>query len=99
MGRSAPSNRGTPSGRSRSWGSTHRRNWWDELKAGAIDSIVIQDPFKMGYESTKAVALHLSGEEPVREIDSGAYLVLPENVDTPEMHERLFPDIAKWLRR
>ena len=71
----------------------------DELKAGAIDSIVIQDPFKMGYESTKAVALYLSGEEPVREIDSGAYLVLRENVDTPEMHERLFPDIAKWLRR
>jgi len=71
----------------------------DELKAGSIDSIVIQDPFKMGYESTKAVALHLRGEEPTREIDSGSYLVLRENVDTPEMQARLFPDIAKWLRR
>ncbi len=71
----------------------------DELKAGAIDSIVIQDPFKMGYESTKAVALHLRGEKPPREIDTGSYLVLQENVETPEMHERLFPDIAKWLRR
>ncbi len=71
----------------------------DELKAGSIDSIVIQDPFKMGFESTKAVVLHLRGEEPTREIDSGSYLVLQENVDTPAMRERLFPDIAKWLRR
>ncbi len=71
----------------------------EELKAGTIDSIVVQDPFKMGYESTKAVALHLNGEELTAEMDSGAYLVLPENVDTPEMQELLFPDIARWLRR
>ena len=71
----------------------------EELKAGAIDSIVVQDPFKMGYESTKAVGLRLNGKQPAAEMDSGAYLVLPENVDTPAMQELLFPDIARWLRR
>ena len=29
----------------------------EDLKAGWIDSLIVQNPFKMGYESTKAVAL------------------------------------------
>ncbi len=29
-------------------------NLLDDLKSGAIDSLVVQDPFKMGYESVKA---------------------------------------------
>lgn len=69
-----------------------------EMKAGTIDSIVVQDPFKMGYESTKALATHLQGGEPVREMDSGVYLILPDNVDTPEMQALLFPDIQRWLQ-
>ena len=35
-----------------------------KTSTGAIDSIVVQDPFKMGYESTKAVGLRLNGKEP-----------------------------------
>lgn len=70
-----------------------------ELKAGAIDSIVVQDPFKMGYESTRNVALYLSGEEPTREMDSGSYLIDAENVDTPEMQAIVFPDLDRWLKR
>ena len=70
----------------------------EELKAGTIDSIVVQDPFKMGYESTKAIGLLLNGEKLTPKIDSGAYLVLPTNVDTPSMQELLFPNIAHWLR-
>jgi len=68
-----------------------------EMKAGHIDSIVVQDPFKMGYLATKALVDHLAGREPERTIDSGAYLVTPENVDSAEMRAVLFPDIAKWL--
>lgn len=68
-----------------------------DMRAGAIDSIVVQDPFKMGYESTRQLALHLRGGEVVRQIDSGAYLLRPENVDTPEMQAIVFPDIRYWL--
>lgn len=70
-----------------------------EMKAGAIDSIVVQDPFKMGYESTKNVALYLNGEQPPSDTDSGAYLIRPENIDTPEMQSIVFPDIDRWLRQ
>ena len=68
-----------------------------EMRGGAIDSIVVQDPFKMGYEASKAMGEHLAGREPVREMDSGAYLVTPENVDTPEMQAVLSPPIEQWL--
>ena len=68
-----------------------------ELKAGALDSIVVQDPFKMGYESTRALAVHLDGGDPPDRVDSGAYLVTRDNVDTAEMTRLLFPPIEQWL--
>jgi ribose transport system substrate-binding protein len=69
----------------------------DQLEAGLLDSLIVQDPFKMGYESTKAIGQHLRGEEPVRKIDSGAHLILKEDLEKPEVHELLFPDITRWL--
>lgn len=71
----------------------------DDMRAGVIDSIVVQDPFKMGYESTRQLATHLAGGEPERHIDSGAYLLRPENVDTPAMQAVVFPDLEYWLNR
>ena len=70
----------------------------EELRARTIDSIVVQNPFKMGYESTKAIGLHLRGEQPVREMDSGAHLILRENIEQPAIQELLFPDIERWLK-
>ena len=43
-----------------------------DLREGAIDSIVVQNPFRMGYESTRAIGLKLSGQTPERKVDSGA---------------------------
>lgn len=70
-----------------------------DMKAGAIDSIVVQDPFKMGYESTRQLVAYLDGGQPVAHIDSGAYLITPRNIDTPEMQAVVFPDIEKLLGR
>ena len=70
-----------------------------DMRAGVIDSIVVQDPFKMGYESTRQLATHLAGGEAERHIDSGAYLLRPDNVDAPEMQAVVFPDIHYWLGR
>jgi hypothetical protein len=32
------------------------------MKADLIDSFVVQNPFKMGYESTRAIGLHSNGQ-------------------------------------
>jgi ribose transport system substrate-binding protein len=70
----------------------------DDMKAGWIDSIVVQNPFKMGYESTRAIGMHLKGEKPAEFLDSGATLITPDTLDKPDVKELLFPDIQKWLK-
>lgn len=69
-----------------------------DLKAGWIDSLVVQNPFKMGYEATRAIGLKLRGEQPEKLIDSGATLVLAKDLDQPAIRELLFPDIQRYLR-
>ncbi|MBM3747578.1 MAG: substrate-binding domain-containing protein [Acidobacteria bacterium] len=70
----------------------------EDLRAGWIDSLVVQNPFKMGYESARAVGLHLRGQQPAKHLDSGATLVLASDLDRPEIRELLFPDIQRWLK-
>ncbi len=70
-----------------------------DLRAGVIDSIVVQNPFRMGYESTRAVGLRLAGQTPPRTLDSGAVLVRAADLETPHIRELLFPDIQSYLRR
>jgi ribose transport system substrate-binding protein len=64
-------------------------NLIDDLKAGAIDALVLQNPFKMGYEAVKAMVSKLNGQEPPRLIDTGVKLLTKDNLDTPEMQQLL----------
>ena len=61
----------------------------DGLKEGAIDSLVAQNPFKMGYEGVRAVLARLNGEEVPKWIDTGVALVTKENLNTPEIQALL----------
>ena len=67
------------------------------LRNGTVDSIVVQNPFRMGYESTKAIGMKLKGEVPPRLQDSGATLVRKEDLEKLEIKELLFPDIQQYL--
>lgn len=62
-------------------------NLIDDLKAGAIDSLVLQNPFRMGYEGVKAIVDRLNGQTPQRRVDTGVTLLTKENLDTPEMQQ------------
>jgi ribose transport system substrate-binding protein len=68
-----------------------------DMKDGWIDSLVVQNPFKMGYESTRAVLMKLKGQDPVRHLDSGATLVKAADLDKPEIRQLLFPNIQQYL--
>lgn len=57
------------------------------VRDGAIDSLVIQNPFKMGYEGVRTIVDKLSGKEPQKRIDTGVTLLTKENVDTPEIQK------------
>lgn len=62
-------------------------NLIDDLKAGAIDSLVLQNPFKMGYEGVKALVQKLDGQTPERHVDTGVKLLTKDNLDTAEMQQ------------
>jgi ribose transport system substrate-binding protein len=68
-----------------------------DLRDGVIDSLVVQNPFRMGYESTRAIGLKLAGQTPPAKIDSGATLVKREDLDKPEIRALLHPDIEQYL--
>jgi ribose transport system substrate-binding protein len=55
------------------------------LKSGAIDSLVVQNPYKMGYEGVKAVVARLDGKEVVKRLDTGVELVTMKRLEEPEI--------------
>jgi ribose transport system substrate-binding protein len=69
----------------------------EDLKGGWIDSLVVQNPFLMGYEATKAVALQRQGKPVAAEMDSGATLVKAGDLEKPEVKALLFPDLQRYL--
>ncbi|MDP8983031.1 MAG: substrate-binding domain-containing protein [Acidobacteriota bacterium] len=69
----------------------------DDLKSGLIDSLVVQDPFRMGYDSVIAAVAKLNGE-PVEKIhDLAPRLIDKSNLDDPDVAAQLHPDLKKYL--
>ena len=62
-------------------------NLIEDLKAGALDSLVLQNPYKMGYQGVKTIVDKLNGREPVKLQDTGVKLLTKENLETPEMQQ------------
>jgi len=60
-------------------------NLIDDLKSGALDSLVLQNPYKMGYEGVKTLVDKLAGKEVPARIDTGVRLLTKENLDSSEM--------------
>ena len=68
-----------------------------DLRAGIIDSLVIQNPFKMGYESVIAAVKTFKGEKVQKINDLAPRLVMREDLDKPDVQAQLNPDIKKYL--
>lgn len=70
-----------------------------ELRAGWIQAMVAQNPFRMGYESTKAIGMKLRGETPPARVDSGSAMITADVLEQPEIKELLAPDLKSYLGR
>jgi len=57
----------------------------DGLKAGQIDALIVQNPYKMGYEGVKAVAMSIKGQPVEKKIDTGVEVVTKPALDKPEI--------------
>jgi ribose transport system substrate-binding protein len=69
----------------------------EDLRKGVIDSLVVQQPFKMGYESVIAAINHLGGKPVTRINNLEPKLVSKANLDTPEIQALVNPDLKKYL--
>lgn len=64
-------------------------NLIEDLNAGVVDSLIIQNPYRMGYDGVKTLVDKLNGKTPERRIDTGVKLVTKENVNSPEIQQLL----------
>ena len=63
------------------------------LKDGTIAALVVQDPYRMGYDGIKTALAVSKGEKVQANVDTGANLITKANMDGEKQHALLFPNI------
>lgn len=68
-----------------------------DLKNGVIDSLIIQNPFEMGYRAVMLAVAKLSGKTPQKINALPPRLLTTENLNDPDIQAQLNPDLKKYL--
>jgi len=66
----------------------------EALEKKEIFGLVLQDPFRMGYQSVRTAAAYLKKEPYEKNIDTGVFLATPENMNDPNIRRLLSPDLS-----
>lgn len=61
------------------------------LKDGSVQALIVQDPFRMGYEGVKAIIDIKAGKTVEKRIDTGVTVVTMDNFEQPDVQKLLFP--------
>lgn len=67
------------------------------MKEGWIDSLVIQDPFRMGETAFTEAVLAIRGEKTPKKIFLPPHLLDMGNLHDPAIQAQLYPDLKKYL--
>src|SRR6266545_4100505 len=70
----------------------------EDLQAGNIDSLVVQNPFRMGYLAVKTIVDARQKHPVEKRIDTGATVVTAANLKQPEIQELVNPPIEKYIK-
>ena len=62
------------------------------IRQGQLHGIVIQNPVNMGYLGVKTMVDHLQGRPVEKRVDTGVWLITPENLDSPDTQTLLAPE-------
>ena len=65
------------------------------MRAGTLHAMVLQDPFKMGFEAVKTAVDKINGQTPPKRIDLPAVVVTAANLDSPDMQRLVKPKIEQ----
>lgn len=66
----------------------------EALGKGEIQGLVLQDPFRMGYESVRTAVAHVRGQSYEKNVNTGVFLATPENMKDPRIAALLSPDLS-----
>ena len=67
----------------------------DDLKAGVIAAMVVQDPYRMGHDAVKTLVDKLNGQTPPKRIDLSARVITKADLDKMEVQRLLTPNVKK----
>ena len=70
----------------------------DALKAGEIQGIIVQNPFKMGEVGVTTLVDVIKGKTVPKAVNTGVALITAANMNQPAMQEYLNPPIAQYLK-
>ena len=70
----------------------------DDVKNGVIDSLVVQDPFKMGAEAVRLAVDKIAGKQVTKNNALAPKLIDKDNLNTPEVQAQVNPDLKKYLQ-
>jgi ribose transport system substrate-binding protein len=63
------------------------------LKDGNIAALIVQDPYRMGYEGVKTALAASKGEKVPATVDTGVNTITKANMDSPRSQELLNPKV------
>ena len=66
----------------------------EALRNGRLHGLVLQDPFRMGYEAVRTAVAVLRGEAFSALVDTGVTLITAESLDRPEIRRLVSPDLS-----
>jgi ribose transport system substrate-binding protein len=67
----------------------------EALRDGTVNVMLVQDPFRIGYESVKSLMEQLTGRTPARRLDLPARVIVKSDLEKPAVRALLFPE---WLK-
>ncbi len=63
------------------------------LQNGAIAALLVQDPFRMGYDGVKIALAASRGQQVPANVDTGANLITKANISSARSQELIYPRI------
>jgi ribose transport system substrate-binding protein len=61
----------------------------EALRDGTIDIMLVQDPYRIGYETVRALAEYLQGKTPTKRVDLPARVIVKADLEKPEIRALL----------
>jgi ribose transport system substrate-binding protein len=68
------------------------------MRAGKLQGIVVQNPFRMGELGVKTLVDQLLGKPIQKRVDTGVTLITAANLDSPQSQELLHPPLDRYLK-